>query len=111
MRSAIIEELVGQTQSCLLNARELQPSIEIHLPKANTHSLKPLPAFSLAIKPGRLGTSATINPSSPGYKSTRRVMFEILTYKSMFGERHRRIAKPFSVRFEIQPQITPITQV
>src|SRR5205823_3168809 len=31
------------------------------------------------MQPGRLGTSATTKPSSPGYNRTRRVMFEILT--------------------------------
>ena len=53
------------------------------------------------IQPGRLGTSATINPSSPGYKRTRRVMGEILTYNSVFGERHRRITKPRRSALEV----------
>src|SRR5438552_2136419 len=34
--------------------------------------------FPWLMQPGRLGTSATIKPSSPGYKRTRRVMFKIL---------------------------------
>lgn len=35
--------------------------------------------FPWLMQPGRLGTSATIKPSSPGYNRTRRVMDKIVT--------------------------------